>query len=58
MAAPLATCTKQAQPSVISFLSSEALKTIEIHRRKNVQYDDACLTTGSVRVEQEVHEQR
>ena len=38
MAAPLATCTKEEQRSVIRFLSSEGVKTVEIHRRMKVQY--------------------
>ena len=42
MAAPLATCTKEEQRSVIHFLSSEGVKPIEIHRRMNVQHGDAC----------------
>ena len=48
MAAPLATCTKEEQRSVICFLSSEALKPIEIHRRMNVQYGNACLSLQQV----------
>jgi len=48
MAAPLATCTKKEQRSVIRFLSSEAVKPIEIHRRMNVQYGDACLSLQQV----------
>ena len=44
MAAPLATCTKEEQCSVIRLLSSEGVKPIEIHRRMKVQYDDACLS--------------
>jgi len=44
MAAPLATCTKEEQRSVIRFLSSEGVKPIEIHRRMKVQYGDACLS--------------
>jgi hypothetical protein len=43
MAAPLATCTKEEQRSVIHFLSNERMKPIEIHRRMRVQYGDACL---------------
>ena len=34
--------------SVISFLSSEVVKPIEIHRRMNVQYGDACLSLQQV----------
>ena len=44
MAAPLATCTTEEQRSVIRFLSTEGVKPIEIHRRKKVQYGDACLS--------------
>jgi len=42
MAAPLATCTKEEQRSVIRFLSSEVVKRTELHRRIKVQYGDAC----------------
>ena len=41
MSAPLATCTKEEQRSVILFLSSEGVKPIEIRRRIKVQYGDA-----------------
>ena len=34
--------------SVIRFLSSEGVKGIEIHRRMNVQYGDACLSLQQV----------
>jgi len=34
--------------SVISFLSSEEVKPIEIHRRMNVQYGNACLSLQQV----------
>ena len=44
MAAPLATCTKEEQRSVIRFVSSEELKPVEIHRRMKLQYGDACLS--------------
>ena len=44
MAAPLPTCTKEEQRSVIRFLRSEGVKPIEIHRRMEVQYGDACLS--------------
>jgi len=44
MAAPLATCTKEEQRSVIRFFNSEGVKPIEIHRRMKVQYGDACLS--------------
>jgi len=49
MAGPFATCIKGEQHSVIRSLSSEGVKPIEIHRRMKVQYDDACVTTASVR---------
>jgi len=42
MAAPLATCTKEEQRSVI-LLRSEGVKPIEIHGRMEVQYGDASL---------------
>jgi len=48
MAAPLATCTKEEQRSVIRFLSSEGVKPIKIHRRMKVQYGDACLSLQQV----------
>ena len=48
MAAPLATCTKEEQGSVIRFLSSEVVKPIEIHRRMKFQYGDACLSLQQV----------
>ena len=48
MAAPLATCTKEEQRSVIRFLSSEGVKPIEIHRRMEVQYGYACLSLQQV----------
>ena len=47
MAAPLATCTKEEQRSVIHFLS-KGLKPIEIYRRMKVQYGDACLSLQQV----------
>ena len=50
MAAPLATCIKEEQRSVIRFLSSEGVKPIEIRRQMTVQYGDACLSL------QQVHE--
>ena len=50
MAAPLATCTNEEQRSLIRFLSSEGVKPIEIHRRMNVQYYDACLSLQQVYV--------
>jgi hypothetical protein len=48
MTAPLATCTKDEQSSVICFLSSKGVKPIEIHRRLKVQYGDACLSLQQV----------
>jgi len=48
MAAPLATCTKEEQRSVIRFLSTEGIKPIEIHRRMKDQYGDACLSLQQV----------
>jgi len=48
MVAPLATCTKDEQRSVIRFLSSEGEKPKEIHRRMKVQYGDACLSLQQV----------
>jgi len=48
MAGPLATCTKEEQRSVIRFLRSEGVKPIEIHRRMEVQYRDACLSLQQV----------
>jgi len=48
MVAPLATCTKEEQHSVIHFLSSEGVKPIEIHRRMKVQYGDACVSLQQV----------
>jgi len=48
MEAPLATCTKEGQRSVIRFLRSEGVKPIEIHRWIEVQYGDACLSLEQV----------
>jgi hypothetical protein len=48
MAAPLATCTKEEQCSVILLVSSEGVKPIEIHRRMKAQYGDACLPIQQV----------
>ena len=48
MATALATCTKEEQLSVIRFLLSEGAKPIEIHRRMEVQYGDACLSLQQV----------
>jgi len=48
MVAPLATCTIEEQRSVINFLRSEGVEPIEIHRRMEVQYGDACLSLQQV----------
>jgi len=48
MAAPLATCTKEEQLSVIRVLNSEGVKPIEIHRRMKFLYGDACLSLQQV----------
>ena len=48
MTAPLATCTKEEQRSVIRFLSGEGVKPTEIHRRMYVQYSDVCLSLQQV----------
>jgi hypothetical protein len=48
MAAPLSTCAREEQRSVIRFLSSEGVKATEIHRRMEVQYGDACLSLQQV----------
>ena len=48
MAAPLTICTKEEQLSAIRFLSSEAVKPIEIHRRMKIQYGDVCLSLQQV----------
>jgi len=48
MAAPLTTCSKEEQRSVIRFLSSEEVKPIKIQRRMKVQYGDACLSLQQV----------
>jgi len=48
MAAPLETCTREEQRSVIRFLCSESVKPIEIHRRMKFQYSDACLSQQQV----------
>jgi len=40
--------TKEEQHSVICFLSSEGVKTIEIHQRMKVQNGDACLSLHQV----------
>jgi len=41
-------CTKEEERSVIHSLSNEGVKPIEIHRRMNVQYGDACLSLQQV----------
>jgi len=48
LAAPLATCTKEEQRTVIRFLRSKGVKPVEIHRRMKVQYGDACLSVQQV----------
>jgi hypothetical protein len=48
MAAPQETCTKEEQRSVVSFMSSEGVKPIEIYLRMKVQYGDACLSLQQV----------
>ena len=48
MAAPLETCTREEQRSVVRFLRSEGVKPIEIHRRMKVQYGDECLSQQQV----------
>jgi hypothetical protein len=48
MVAPLATCTKEGQCSVIRFLRGEGVRPIEIHRRMEVQYGDVCLSLQQV----------
>ena len=48
MAALLSTYTKEEQHSVIRFLRSEGVKPIDIHRRMEVQYGDACLSLQQV----------
>jgi len=48
MAAPLATCTKGEQRSVVRFLGIEGVKPVEIHRRMKVQYRGACLSLQQV----------
>ena len=47
-AAPLATCTKEKQRSVIRFLSNEGVKPIEINQLMEVRYGDACLSLQQV----------
>jgi len=48
MAAPLATCTKEEQCSVIRFLRSEGVKPIKIHQQMEVQYGDIYLSLRQV----------
>ena len=47
MAAPLETCNREEQHSVIRFLRSEGVKPIEIHQMKFL-YGDACLSQQQV----------
>jgi len=48
MAAPLRSCTKQEQRGVIRFLWSEGVKSVDIHRRMQTKYGDACLSQRQV----------
>jgi len=48
MTAPPVTCIKEEQRSIIRFLRGEGVKPIEIHRRMEVQYGDACLSVQQV----------
>ena len=48
MAAPLQHAPKKNSVLSSVFLSSEGLKPIEIHRRMEVQYGDACLSLQQV----------
>ena len=48
MAAPACNMHQRRTASVIRFLNSEGVKPIEIHRRMNVQYGDACLSLQQV----------
>ena len=48
MAAPLESCTREEQRSVIPFLRSEGVKHVEIHRRMKVHYGDECLSQQQV----------
>ena len=48
MAAPLETCARKEQRSVIRFLRNEGVKPIEIHRRMKFHYGDACLSQQQV----------
>ena len=48
MAVPLQQCTKQEQRSVVTFLFSEGMKPIEIHRRMRIQYGDRCMSRTRV----------
>jgi hypothetical protein len=41
MAAPLRTCTKEEQLSVIRFLINEDVKPTEVHRRIDLQSDQS-----------------
>ena len=48
MAAPLETCARVEQRSVIRFLRVEGVKPIEVHRRMKVQYGDVRLSQQQV----------
>ena len=48
MAAPLANAPKKNSVLSSVFLSSQRVKPIEIHRRMEVQYGDACLSLQQV----------
>jgi len=48
MAAPLATCTKEEQLSVIHFFYNEGMKPIEVNRQMIVQCADVCLSLQKV----------
>jgi transposase len=48
MAAPLKAYTKKEQRSVIRILVSDGVKPIEIHRRMELQYGNACLSLQQV----------
>jgi hypothetical protein len=48
LAAPLSTCTREEQRSVIRFLSSQVVKPTEINRRMEDQYGDTCLSLQQV----------
>jgi hypothetical protein len=50
IAALLGTCSREDQRSVTRLLSSGGVKPIEVHRRKKMQYGDACLLPQQVYV--------